>query len=89
MFGCSLGRGFEQRDGGVVDPGCHLRTRGHPPGEVGFETVLVDVAGVVFFADVFHDAVGEVVLSDHVHEALGAVIPDFAAVCLFQIKICS
>jgi hypothetical protein len=51
--------------------------------------VLVDVAGIVFFADIFHDAVREVVLGDHVHEALGAVVPDFAAVCLFQIRICS
>lgn len=78
--GC-FGGTEEERGDDVVGEGRHLRGGCHPAGEVGFEGVLIDVAGVVLLADVFHYSVWEIVEYDCGEEVACAVFPD-VGLCL-------
>ncbi len=83
--GCFCGTEEEGGDD-VVGEGRHLGCGCHPAGEVSFEGVLVDIAGVVLLADVNHYSVfWEIVEYDCGEEAACAVFPD-VGLCLGMVS---
>lgn len=57
-------------------PRCDFDRRGHPAGEVGFESLLIDVAVLGGFAGGFHhDGIGEEVGGCRGEHAFGALPP--------------